>query len=60
MRGLEDLDSGIVALDLHRLYQIDLTDELLERVTWRWLVGRCQSLFDLPGTYLRRAATDGI
>lgn len=59
MEGLADLEGGPVAIDLHRVFGIDLTDEVLETRTWQWLVQRCYSLID-HDTYMRRAALGDI
>lgn len=61
LEGLDDLDGGHVRLDLARVYQLDLPDELgdLDR-TWQWVLARCYSLFDLD-TFTRKAAvTHGV
>jgi len=45
-----------VAVDLHRFYQLDDVEELLDVRTWHWLLGRCYSLLNIPDSFTRKEA----
>lgn len=55
MDGLTDLDGGPVALDFHKQWAVDLTDDLLESRSWQWLLARAYALLDLD-SYTRKVA----
>lgn len=59
MDGLADLDGGPMALDLHRIYGVDLADDdVWESRSWAWLRDRCYSLLD-QDTFTRKAVLNG-
>lgn len=60
MRGLEGVDSGFVALDLRRFYQIDLTPKVMRRRSWQWLMAYAISLLDIPRSLTRKESTRGL
>lgn len=48
-------------IDLHRVFGLDLTDDLLDSRTWAWLRARCYALLDTPDTLtLKEAMARGV
>ncbi len=59
--GLDDLDGGFVRLDLERVYQLTLPDELDDFPhSWQWILARCYTLFDLDTFTRKEVLTRGL